>query len=720
MTRRLGLKLFLPVLIAVMLFQYAVFFKPGKSLYLAYFYDPSPRLCWYPWMVESARQIRQGHFPLWCSLEGAGMPLLANTGSAPLHPFNLVFEIFPYLRLLDYVLMLRLFLLGLFSYLFAIELGLSPLAAAFSALTICFSGYVSRNINYILLNNDIWLPAALLLAERMAKNRARLHHFALLVLFSALEMLGGSPQSALYVFALVFLYLLIRGRKPRKELLALVLALGLGCLLVSAQLLSSVEYLGYAWTAHDPRIHFADRGHVSWMFSLFFPWLFGNAHADPQRRLLPAYIGLVPVFLALATVPRLKRLPASALCFWMVLPVLAGIIFYLPPYSGWNYLPVVDRMRNARSAYFGMYFSLAMLAGFGLDDYLKGRLSLKTCAISLAFTFAFAGLALALALLFPANPLLRIQHHASWLVPAAFFAVVAAVGLAGVKSARRQLAGFFIAALGLANLVYLARGLAPVADIQLEIWRFKHPAPPPILQPIMADPARVRFFGIHNVFQADLNILFGINDLRVFEALRPESYAQAMAEIEGFPMRKAFERFVKDGWDFEISEPNINHPLLSRLGAKYLLSDREVSGPHWQLISRTQDVWLYQNQEAWPRSWLIQSNGASDFERAGVADYRPDRVTMQIKSPGRAELVLADQYAPGWRAFSDDGQELRIFLEQGLFRKVALEKGDQTIRFLYQPVGFEIGLFASMACLCSCLCLAALWLARQKGWHLPP
>lgn len=45
MTRRLGLKLFLPVLIAVMLFQYAVFFKPGKSLYLAYFYDPSPRLC---------------------------------------------------------------------------------------------------------------------------------------------------------------------------------------------------------------------------------------------------------------------------------------------------------------------------------------------------------------------------------------------------------------------------------------------------------------------------------------------------------------------------------------------------------------------------------------------------------------------------------------------------------------------------------------------------
>ena len=213
MQHRTGPILFLVALVAAIFVGYVNFLKPGKSLFLAYFYDPSPRLCWYPWLVESSRQIHSGHFPLWCNLEGAGMPLLANTGSEPLHPLNLIFEIFPYLRLLNYLLLIRLFLLGLFTYLFAIELRLSPLAAAGSALTICFSGYVSRNINYILLNNDVWLPAALLTAERMVKKRVTLVYFLLFSLFTALELIGGSPQSALFIFILIFLYVLIRGRQ---------------------------------------------------------------------------------------------------------------------------------------------------------------------------------------------------------------------------------------------------------------------------------------------------------------------------------------------------------------------------------------------------------------------------------------------------------------------------------------------------------------------------
>ena len=165
----------------------------------------------------------QGKFTPAISRSGAiwreqGIPLLANTGSEPLHPLNLIFEIFPYLRnSLDYLLLIRLFLLGLFTYLFAIELRLSPLAAAGTALTICFSGYVSRNINYILLNNDVWLPAVLLTAERMVEKRVTLVYFLLFSLFTALELIGGSPQSALFIFILIFLYVLIRaGSRNRR------------------------------------------------------------------------------------------------------------------------------------------------------------------------------------------------------------------------------------------------------------------------------------------------------------------------------------------------------------------------------------------------------------------------------------------------------------------------------------------------------------------------
>jgi len=706
--------LFLIALAAAIFSAYASFFKPGKSLFLAYFYDPCPRLQWYPSLIESSRQIHSRHFPLWCSLEGAGMPLLANSGTAPLHPFNLIFEFFPYLRLLDYILLIRLFLLGVFTYLFAIELGLSPLAAAGSALTICFSGYIARNINYILLNNDIWLPAALLIAERMVKNRVILSQFLLLILITAMELIGGSPQSAFYFFMLLFLYVLIRGRRPEREIPALVLALGLGFFLVSIQLISFVEYWGYAWSSHDPGIHSADRIPLRSLFSLFFPWIFGNAHADPQMRISSGYIGLIPVFLGLTTVFRIKRMPTSALFFWIVLLVLAGIIFYLPPFAGLNYLPVINRFRNARSAYFGLSFSIAMLAGFGLDNFIKNRLPLRDCLMALALTSALAVLAMALALLFPVNASLRIAHRGPWLLPALIFMIAAAVCLAGAKFQKKKFAGFMVVALGLVNLLYLARGLEPVADIQPGIWRFKNPVSPPIMEPIIADRTRNRFLGINNVFSNNINILFGINDLRAFEALRPKSYVQAIAEIEGFRMEQAAARFVKDGWDFQISETSVNHPLLERLGVKYLLSDREVSGPRWELISRTRDYFLYLNKNAWPRVWVKESSGRYDFEKSSVGSYGPDQVVVRVNADG-SQLILADQYTPGWRALAlPSGRELKISKEDLLFRKVPVTKSDNFIKFVYQPRGFEIGLFASLTAFFCLLLLSAIAAFKTK------
>jgi len=702
---------FLAVLTAALIFQYFDFLRPGKSLYLAYFYDPSPKLCWYPWLVESSRQIHNGHFPLWCGLEGAGMPLLANTGSAPLHPFNLLFEIFPHVRLLDYALLFRLFLLGIFTYWFAIELRLSPLAAACSALCICFSGYISRNVNYILLNNDVWLPAALLTAERMVKDRVRLSHFLLFSLIAALELIGGSPQSAAYLFALIFVYVWIRGRNPGKEIPALALAICLGGFLVSAQTISFLEYFGFAWTAHGPNIHAADRPATRQLFSLFFPWIFGNAHADPQMRVTSGYLGLVPMFLALATATRMRRLPPSALFFWIVLLVFAGIIFYLPPFSGLNYLPALNRVRNARSAYFGLSFAVAMLAGFGLDSLIKDRLSLRQCASAAFLASLLAALAMALALLFPVNASLGIAHS-SWLMPALLLVAAAVVCLAGSRFSQRKAAAVVVAALLLVNLLYLAPGLKPFADIQPEIWRPKNPAPPPIIEPIMADKSKARFLGVNNVFPNNMNILFGINDLRAFEALRPKSYVAALAEIEGFGMTQAIERYVKDGWDFQIRGQNIAHPLLDRLGVKYLLADREISDPTWQLISRTRDTFLYQNREAWPRAWVVNRDGAYDFDCGRITEYTPDRVTVRLHGQGHADLVLSDQYAPGWRAFSS-GRELRIIQEQGLFRKVAVSKDDQAVRFIYRPSGFEIGLFMTIASLLSLLALVAILAAAK-------
>jgi hypothetical protein len=274
-----------------------------------------------------------------------------------------------------------------------------------------------------------------------------------------------------------------------------------------------------------------------------------------------------------------------------------------------------------------------------------------------------------------------------------------------------------LAALSLVNLLFLARGLAPLAEIQPEIWRFKNPAPPPILTPIINDKSLVRFMGAPTVFTENFNILFKINDLRVFEALYPTSYIQAMAEIEGFKMGDATAQFIKHGWSFNVREENLAHPLLDEMGVKYLLTAHEINVSGWTPVSRTRDNFLYMNQEAWPRVWLNHGPAAKpDFESARISEYLPDKVSVKLNNSRASELVLADQYAPGWRAFArPDKREIRILKQNILFRKVELNPGDEEVVFIYQPRGFQVGLFATLASVLSLFIMTGVWIIQSQS-----
>jgi hypothetical protein len=77
----------------------------------------------------------------------------------------------------------------------------------------------------------------------------------------------------------------------------------------------------------------------------------------------------------------------------------------------------------------------------------------------------------------------------------------------------------------------------------------------------------------------------------------------------------------------------------------------------------------------------------------------------------RVWIVLADTYAPGWRAFVD-GEEAPIHPVNHLFRGVALEAGAHRVRFEYRPRSVLVGAAVSLGALAVWLALAAKPLAR--------
>ena len=637
------------------------------------------------------------------------MPLWANYQTAPLNLFNVIFEIFPSLKLLDYLLMLKLVLLGIFSYLFATELGLSAISSALSAFVICFCGFLCQNINHINLNVDLWLPASLLLSEKIFKSKPNWSRLLTLGLLISFALFGGNPQAAFYFLLFVMLYAVIRGGWTRKkEILVIFLGISLGMVLSLVQYLSFLEYVGFSWNYHHRGIYsldifrFNDLYPVRRFYSVFFPWLFGPAQTWWDLASLPGYIGLIPVFLALITLSRVKRLSRSVLFFLIYALILWALIYDLPPVSWLSRLPVLDQIRTTRHAYFSACFCLAILSGFGLDYFLKKSISWRNYAGALILSYLLVILSLALAFVFPLKPVLENMDHKAWIIPLILLIATQLFIALGIFLKRRRIFAMMIAVFALVNLLWLGSDLKPIGEFLPAEYQYKHPSVPAIYSPMLQEKSRYRLVGVSIAMIPNFNVLFGINDFRASEGIYPRSYIQAVAEIKGFQLEEFTEVYIRQGFGFTLEPEDLEHQWLDRLGVKYIISANILNITDLVLIGSAEGYYFYENPKAWNRAWVKRSSGQIDFEGASIHRYLPDQVLIKVSPAEDSELVLADQYAPGWRAFSlPNKTERKISPEAILLRKVPIQPGDDYIIFIYQPWGFRIGLFFSLVSICA-------------------
>ncbi len=108
---------------------------------------------------------------------------------------------------------------------------------------------------------------------------------------------------------------------------------------------------------------------------------------------------------------------------------------------------------------------------------------------------------------------------------------------------------------------------------------------------------------------------------------------------------------------------------------------------------------LIEGEENFAASAGNKSGASSELT---LEDKSVNEVLLKTNSDEPAVLVLCDQYYPGWQAFVD-GEQNEIRVANCFFRAVYLPAGRHTVRFIYNPASFYMGLLLAG--------LAVLWLA---------
>ncbi|MDG2305453.1 MAG: hypothetical protein P8R42_12560, partial [Candidatus Binatia bacterium] len=156
-----------------------------------------------PYLVH--RGLAAGQAPLWNDAEGLGIPLLGNPNMGALSPLQFLVNLFPSSGMQDFAWLLRVFLLGFFTFGLARELGIRFASALAAAVALMLSGQTVEWIEHHPLNTDVFVPATLWAALALRRNGDR--GIAWIALAVSAGLLGVKPQSAIMagVFGLSWL-----------------------------------------------------------------------------------------------------------------------------------------------------------------------------------------------------------------------------------------------------------------------------------------------------------------------------------------------------------------------------------------------------------------------------------------------------------------------------------------------------------------------------------
>jgi hypothetical protein len=626
-------------------------------------------------------------------------------------------------RALDVLILVVLLVAAHGAYSLARRVGADRIAALLAGIAFAGSGYVACQLKHLsILSTVAWLPYGLVLIDKafavastghtVASGIVRSRHAVLFGLVFAIQILAGFPQSA-YICGLAYMgfaaTLWVRDarahgiKRTLAPALALTIAAGLAAgagaiLLLPLNALAAVSHrsgtAGYEWATSPaywpPNV-------ITFLIPYFFGDISDNTFQGPSVFWEDyGYIGVLPLVLALYAVARER--PRAVLTYFKVVTLVAYLLVLgrnTPVFRiAYYLLPGLNRFRAPTRFLIVVELGLSILAAVGLarvrqDLAMSGprRLTIATCA------------------------------------------ALSVVGLTTV------------------DLYVHQPRQNPIVDA--ETWL----SPPPSVRAILADSDQARtftpnshylhiraftaahgwtnvepYYRLRDFLQPNIGGGFwALSSADCYAAVAPSWHLETWGEeIESEGLVSPLTAVDRDTSAIVLQPALINilkgygvtHLLTSQPGQSGLdliLDDGDV---HVYRVADARRVRLVKNATVVPQLHDamerlrrpefnfdaevilhdVPPSVSTEDERAdpvrsdnAVIESETDtHMTVRVDTATAAFLVLADTYAPGWRA-EIDGAPAALYRANISVRAVPVPAGTHRVDFFYQQPGLAIG-----------------------------
>lgn len=253
-------------------------------------------------------------------------------------------------------------------------------------------------------------------------------------------------------------------------------------------------------------------------------------------------------------------------------------------------------------------------------------------------------------------------------------------------------------------------------------------------------------FGDEKTFLANVGMYTDWQDIRGYDSIIPRQYASFTTRLGLRKEALDYNRIAP------IYDPDVvGSRLLDLLNVRYVISEHRLQTATLREVYHDDHTYAYESATVLPRAFIspvarvipvadqplerlepldvvyLDSEPPQGLAEDGgrgtarVAEYGPNSVIIHSTVDAPAWVVLADSFAPGWRATLDredgsDHLDADVVRAYGALRAVHLPSaGKYTVRFWYAPESVRLGGFVSVLSAALVVAAAGAWiLVRNK------
>ena len=689
----------------------------------------------YPWRQLASDLIREGQLPLWNPYSFAGSPLLANLQSAAFYPLNLLFFSLPFNFAWSSLIFLQPLLGGLFLYAYLGHLKLDKTASLLGAISFSLSGFFIAWLEWgTVLHVALWLPLILLAIDKIIRGFSKV--WGIILIFSlASSLFAGHLQTSFYLILFSLIYLacrLLQVKKNRNKLALLFIILYvLFIIITSVQWLPTLQLIKLSAREIDQSQFNQPGWFLPWqnLVQFLVPDFFGNPATLNYWGIFNyaefiGYLGVIPLFFALLAISW--RRDKKTLFFTGLF--LVALSFALPtPWAKLPYqlkIPLISSSQPTRLMFI-VDFCLAVLAAFGLDSFLKKKMSWKKIILTLMPFFLLYSLLWLFVLgarkIWPDTPWVTNSAvgKRNLILPSVMLMMFSGLIFSFylIKIIFKKKKQFILYA---SRLMFSALLLLATFDLLRFGWKFTPFVKEEWLFPqtetiefLKKDKTIFRFMTTdRRLFAPNFSISYGLQTVEGYDPLYLSRYAELIAASE----RGEPDISPPFGFNRIITPHNFESKIIDLLNVKYVLSLKDENSAKLVKVFEEGQTRVYENKEVFPRVFMVydfrvaqdkqevielmmdgkinlaktaileESPPLSDLTEGkseiAIKEYQENQVKVEVETNKQGILILTDSYYPGWKA-SIDGKEAKIYRTNYNFRGILLPEGTHQVIFEY-------------------------------------